>query len=81
MDLQGIDIKEYNINLTVYFSASTTIKNIIAVLATRFPDTDIHTATQTLETVEDIERLTQLHNTALATPSFNAFLQALTDKK
>lgn len=53
------------------------IKNIIAVLTTRFPDTDTHTVTQTLEAIGDIERLTQLHNTALLTSSFNAFLKAL----
>ncbi len=54
----------------------TAIKNISAVLTTRFPDSDIHTATQALEGFDDIERLTQLFNTALVTPSFKAFLQA-----
>ena len=38
----------------------TAIKNISAVLTTRFPDSDIHTATQALEGFDDIERLTQL---------------------
>ena len=56
---------------------ATAIKNIIAVLEMRFPESQTHTATQVLETISDIERLTQLHNTALLTPSFNAFLQAL----
>ena len=53
------------------------IKNIISVLTVRFQDTDIQTATDALEAIDDIERLTQLHNTALSTPTFNAFLQAL----
>ena len=53
------------------------IKNIISVLTMRFKDTDIQTATDALETIDDIERLIQLHNTALSTPNFKAFLQTL----
>ena len=56
---------------------ATAIRNIIAILEMRFPESQTHTATHALETIGDIERLSQLHNTALLTPSFNAFLQAL----
>ena len=55
----------------------TSIRNIIAVLTTRFPDADIHRATPMLEAIGDIERLTELITIAASTPNFNAFLQVL----
>ena len=55
----------------------TSIRNIIDVLTTRFPDADIHHAIPMLEAIGDIERLTELLTAAASTPNFNAFLQAL----
>ncbi len=55
----------------------TSIRNIIAVLTTRFSDDDIHRATHKLEAIGDIERFTELHTLALSVPNFNAFLIAL----
>ena len=55
----------------------TSIRNIIAVLTTRFPDAAIHRAASALESINDIERFTELHTLALSVPNFNAFLQAL----
>ena len=55
----------------------TSIRNIIDVFTTRFPDADIHRAIPMLETINDIERFTELLTLALSVPNFNAFLQAL----
>ena len=53
------------------------IRHIIAVLTTRFPNADIPRATSALESIGDIERLTELHTFAVSVPNFNAFLQVL----
>ncbi len=53
------------------------LRHIIAVLATRFPNADIPHATSALESVDDIERLTELLTVAVSVPNFNAFLQVL----
>ena len=55
----------------------TGIKNILAVLRTRFPESDTHPVAVNLETIRDITRLDQLLNTALLASTFNDFLQAL----
>ncbi len=58
-------------------ACQTAIKNITAVLNARFPHCDIHTATQQLETLSNLEHLEQLLLTAVKADSFQAFLQAL----
>ena len=58
-------------------SRETSIKNILSVLTTRFPQSDVQPVSQTLESVMDIDRLTALHLTAIDIPSVKAFLQEL----
>ena len=53
------------------------IKNIISALTARFPHDDIQRVEQALETIFSLDRLTELHLTAVQTPSFEAFQQAL----
>lgn len=53
------------------------IKNIQAVLTKRFPQSNVQTIEQPLESIEDLDRLTELHLTAIDTPSVEDFLQAL----
>ena len=55
----------------------TAIKNILTVLNTRFPESDIRQAATALETIFGIERLDQLLNTALVAATFSDFLRAL----
>lgn len=53
------------------------IKNILSALSTRFPHSDTQHVEQALEAIFSLDRLTELHLTAIQTPSFEAFLQAL----
>ena len=55
----------------------TTIKNILTVLDTRFPESDTRSAATALAAILDRERLDQLLNTALVAATFNDFWQAL----
>ena len=55
----------------------TSTKNILSVLTTRFPQSDLQPVSQVLETIVDIDRLTELHRRAVHTPSVEAFLQTL----
>ena len=51
------------------------IQNILAVLQTRFPERDTQSVEQTLETVRDQDRFTELLLTALQIPTFEDFLE------
>ena len=53
------------------------IKNILSALSTRFPHSDTQHVEQALEAIFSLDHLTELHLTAIQTPSFEAFLQAL----
>lgn len=53
------------------------IKNIQAVLTKRFPQSNVQTIEQSLESIQDLDHLTELHLTAIDTPSVEDFLQAL----
>ena len=53
------------------------INNIQSVLKKRFPQTNVQPIEQALETIQDLDRLTELHLTVIDTPSVEAFLQAL----
>ena len=53
------------------------IKNILSVLTKRFPQSDVQPVAQALESIQDIDRLTELHLMAIDTPSVEAFLQTL----
>ena len=53
------------------------ITNILSVLAERFPMSDVQPIGQVLESIEELDRLTELHRTAVRTSSVETFLQAL----
>ena len=53
------------------------IKNILSVLTKRFPLSDVQPVAEALESIQDIDRLSELHLTAIDTPSVEAFLQAI----
>jgi hypothetical protein len=53
------------------------ITNILSVLTERFPLSDVQPVEQALESISDIDRLTELHRTAVRTSSVEAFLQGL----
>ena len=58
-------------------SREMSTKNILSVLTERFPQSDVQPVEQALESIQDIDRLTELHRTAVKTPSLEAFLQTL----
>jgi hypothetical protein len=58
-------------------SREMTIKNTLSVLTKRFPQSDVQHVEQALESIQDLDRLTELHLTAIDTPSVEAFLQEL----
>ena len=55
----------------------TSIKNIQAVLTKRFQLTDVQPVAEALESIQDLDRLSELHLTAIDTPSVEAFLQTI----
>ncbi len=55
----------------------TSINNILSVLTERFPLSDVQPVEQALESISDLERLTELHRTAVRTSSVETFLQGL----
>ena len=58
-------------------SREMSIKYTLSVLTKRFPQQDMQQVSEALETVLSLDRLTQLHLTALDTPSVAAFLSVL----
>ena len=58
-------------------SREMSIKCILSVLTKRFPQQDMQQVSEALETVLSLDRLMQLHLTALDTPSVEAFLSVL----
>ena len=55
----------------------TSISNILSVLTKRFPLSDVQPIEQALESIEELDHLTELHLTAIDIPSVESFLQAL----
>ena len=55
----------------------TSINNILSVLTERFPQSDVQPVAEALEPIQDLDRLTELHLTAIEIPSVKDFLQAL----
>lgn len=53
------------------------IKNILTVLTKRFPDSDVNPVAQSLESILEIDSLTELLNNTIDTPSVEVFLQEL----
>ena len=58
-------------------SREMSIKYILSVLTKRFPQNDVQRVEQALESIVDIDHLTELHLMAIDTPSVEAFLQEL----
>ena len=56
---------------------TTVIENILAVLKARFPEGNVDAIQSMLETIDDIERLKQLHLAAVQTDSFETFRDGL----
>ncbi len=55
----------------------TSINFILSVLTERFPLSDVQPVEQALESILDIEQLTELHRTAVRTSSVETFLQGI----
>jgi hypothetical protein len=53
------------------------IQNILAVLQTRFTERNTQSVEQALETIHDLDYLTELHLTALRIPNFEDFLEVI----
>ncbi len=53
------------------------IKNILSVLTERFPQSDVQPVAEALESIQDIDRLTELHRTAVRTFNVETFLQEI----
>ncbi len=58
-------------------SRETSIKNILSVLNERFPLSDVQRVEHALDSIEDLDRLTELLRTSVKTSGVDAFLQAL----
>ena len=55
----------------------TSINNILSVLTERFPQSDVQPVAEALESIQDLDRLTELHRTAVRTFSVETFLQGI----
>ena len=53
------------------------ITNILSVLTKRFQLSDVQPVADVLESIEDLDHLTDLHLTAIDIPSVEAFLQEI----
>ena len=53
------------------------IKTILSLLTRRFPQCDRESVSEALESILDIDRLTELHDNAFDTPSVEVFLQEI----
>ena len=58
-------------------SRTTAIQNILTVLQTRFSERNTQSVEQTLETIRDLEHLTELHRTALQASTYEDFLEVI----
>ena len=56
-------------------SLQVCIKNILTVLSERFPLSDTKPVAKTLESIQDLDRLSELHRKAVHTSSVESFLQ------
>ncbi len=55
----------------------TSINYILSVLTERFPQSDVQPVAEALESIQDINRLTELHRTAVRTFNVETFLQGI----
>ena len=58
-------------------SREMVINNILSVFTKRFPISDVQPVAEALESIQDLNRLTELHLTAIDTPSVETFLHVL----
>ncbi|RKU27684.1 hypothetical protein C6497_10695 [Candidatus Poribacteria bacterium] len=58
-------------------SRETYVKNILIILTRRFPLEDVQPVVKVLESIRDLDRLSEIHLSAIDTPSVAAFLQEL----
>ena len=56
---------------------ANTIQNILKVLQVRFPDCNTRSVEQALETIGDLEYLTELFHTAVEAFTFEDFLEVI----
>ncbi len=56
-------------------SRETYVKNILSVLSKRFQFEDVQPIKEALESIVDLDRMTELHDTSIDIPSINEFLQ------
>lgn len=55
----------------------TYLNTILSVLTERFPSSDVQPVAEALESIEDLDHLSELHRTAVKTSGVEAFLQTL----
>ena len=53
------------------------IRNILSVLTKRFPSEDVQPVAKALESIKDLDHLSEIHLSAIDTPSVETFLQEL----
>ncbi|RKU27683.1 hypothetical protein C6497_10690 [Candidatus Poribacteria bacterium] len=58
-------------------SRETYVKNILIILTRRFPLEDVQPVAKALESIRDLDRLSEIHLSATDTPSVTALLQEL----
>ena len=58
-------------------SREMSVKHILSVLIERFPLEDVQPVAKALESIDDLDRLSELHRTAIQTSSVDTFLQEL----
>ena len=56
------------------------IKNILSVLTVRFPSGDMEPVAEALESIQELERLSELHCIAVQTSSVETFLQEISEE-
>ncbi len=56
-------------------SLENCIRNILSILSKRFPVEDVQPIEQALESIVDLDRLTELLDTSIDIPSIKEFLQ------
>ncbi len=58
-------------------SREMSVKHILSVLIERFPLEDVQPVAKALESIDDLDRLSELHRTAIQTSGVDTFLQEL----
>ena len=56
------------------------IRNILSVLTKRFPLEDVQPVAKALESIKDLDHLSEIHLSAIDTPSVETFLQEISEE-